>query len=63
VRLIRTIEGERVVGLQRIDEIEELEIELLEGEEIEVAEAATDSSTDDVIDNSTDNNTQDNEDE
>lgn len=35
VRLIRTIEGEHVVGLQRIDEIEELEVELAEGESVE----------------------------
>jgi DNA gyrase subunit A len=63
VRLIRTIEGEHVVGLQRIDEIEELEIELLEGEEAGVAEAVADESTDGFIDNNTDNNTQDNEDE
>jgi DNA gyrase subunit A len=32
VRLIRTIEGEHVVALQRIDEIEELETEVLEAE-------------------------------
>jgi DNA gyrase subunit A len=63
VRLIRTIVGEHVVGLQRIDEIEELEIELAEGEESEVAEAVIDASTDDIIDNSTDDSTQDNEDE
>jgi DNA gyrase subunit A len=63
VRLIRTIEGERVVGLQRIDEIEELEIELLEVEEAGVTEAVADESTDGFIDNNTDNDTQDNEDE
>jgi DNA gyrase subunit A len=39
VRLIRTIEGEHVVGLQRIDEIEELDVELIEGEDAEVVEA------------------------
>ena len=33
VRLIRTIEGEHVVGLQRIDEIEELEIDEIEDAE------------------------------
>jgi len=63
VRLIRTIEGEHVVGLQRIDEIEELEIELVEGEEAEVIEAVAEQSMDDVIDNSSDDNIQDNEDE
>jgi len=67
VRLIRTIEGEHVVGLQRIDEIEELEVELIEGEEAEVIEAVAEQSMGDVIDNGTDNSTdddtQDNEDE
>jgi len=38
VRLIRTIEGEHVVALQRIDEIEESEI--IEGENIEGVEGA-----------------------
>jgi DNA gyrase subunit A len=69
VRLIRTIEGEHVVGLQRIDEIEDLEVELIESEEAEAVEAVTEESTDAVIDvdtdtdTDTDNNVQDNEDE
>jgi DNA gyrase subunit A len=63
VRLIRTIEGEHVVGLQRIDEIEELEIEFVEGEEVEVIGAVAEQSMDDVIDNSSDDTIQDNEDE
>ena len=63
VRLIRTIVGEHVVGLQRIDEIEELEIELVEGEEVEVIGAVAEQSMDDVIDNSSDDTIQDNEDE
>ncbi len=62
VRLIRTIEGEHVVGLQRIDEIEELEIELIEGEESEVIEAVTDENVDEGTDNDTDDNALDNED-
>ncbi|MGS2720274.1 DNA topoisomerase (ATP-hydrolyzing) subunit A [Paraglaciecola aestuariivivens] len=39
VRLIRTIEGEHVVGLQRIDEIEELETDLAEGSEVESSDS------------------------
>ncbi len=41
VRLIRTIEGEHVVGLQRIDEIEELEAELLEEGQAETVTTET----------------------
>jgi DNA gyrase subunit A len=63
VRLIRTIEGEHVVGLQRIDEIEELEIELIEGEESEIIEAVVDENIDDGTGNTSDDDTQDNEDE
>jgi DNA gyrase subunit A len=63
VRLIRTIEGEHVVGLQRIDEIEELEIELIEGEESGLIEAVVDENIDDGTDNTPDDDTQDNEDE
>jgi DNA gyrase subunit A len=67
VRLIRTIEGEHVVGLQRIDEIEELEIELIEAAESEAAEVVVDENIDDATDNGTDDNiddtAQDNEDE
>jgi DNA gyrase subunit A len=63
VRLIRTIEGEHVVGLQRIDEIEELEVELIEGEESEVIEAVTDENIDEGTDIDTDDNALDNEDE
>jgi DNA gyrase subunit A len=71
VRLIRVIEGEHVVGLQRIDEIEELEIELIKGEESDIAEAVAAENIDDAIGNATDNNidnssqdnAQDNEDE
>jgi DNA gyrase subunit A len=59
VRLIRTIEGEHVVGLQRIDEIDVPEVELLEGEEAEVIEASAVESTDD----SSDDNTEENKDE
>jgi DNA gyrase subunit A len=51
VRLIRTAEDELVVGLQRIDEIEEAEFEEVDGEAaVETAESVesqvTDSSTD-----------------
>ncbi len=63
VRLIRTIEGEHVVGLQRIDEIEELEVELIEGKESEVIEAVTDENIDEGTDIDTDDNALDNEDE
>jgi DNA gyrase subunit A len=45
VRLIRTIEGEHVVGLQRIDEIEEVELDDIEDaaiEDVEIVGATTD---------------------
>ena len=67
VRLIRTIEGEHVVGLQRIDEIEVPEGELIEGEEAEeedvaeaveeeVIEASAVESTDDISDDNAEEN-------
>jgi DNA gyrase subunit A len=48
VRLIRTIEGEHVVALQRIDEIEELEAEILDvnAEDSVTSDDAADSDTD-----------------
>ncbi|MEP1445810.1 MAG: DNA topoisomerase (ATP-hydrolyzing) subunit A [Paraglaciecola sp.] len=52
VRLIRTITGEHVVGLQRIDEIEELEAELLEGEEA----TSNDAAPTEVVDTDTESN-------
>ena len=50
VRIIRTAEAENVVGLQRIDEIEEEEI--VEGEVVDATEAETTESADDSTDTS-----------
>jgi DNA gyrase subunit A len=61
VRLIRTIEGEHVVGLQRIDEIEELEVEAVEGEAIEGEVAEVESAK--AEDSSSADNSEANEDE
>jgi DNA gyrase subunit A len=67
VRLIRTVEGERVVGLQRIDEVEEI-VELDEnGEPIVSADAdaavadtvETPSAESDISDDADDESTQD----
>ncbi|WP_299076858.1 DNA topoisomerase (ATP-hydrolyzing) subunit A [uncultured Paraglaciecola sp.] len=52
VRLIRTIEGEHVVGLQRIDEIEELEVQQVEAETSEVTTVdVTENTADDAEEN------------
>ena len=57
VTLIRTAEDENVVGLQRIDEVEESDLpegEELEGQEGEVSEAAPESTPDAEVDTDAD---------